>query len=92
MVLKWEDPSPDGRRGSRKRRSGGTTDWSGILDELRRRPGVWALVGIAAPASMSTYIKDGCWGRAEPGEFEATTRDQIAGRGKVYARYVGVSS
>ncbi len=80
--LIWEEPGvtpPSARR-----------EWRITLDQLRERPGVWALVATDVATSAANQIKRGRLGGAAPGEFEATLRGIRNGRAdKLYARYVG---
>jgi len=73
MELKWENPAPaKGRWGVR--------EWPQIVEALKARPGVWALVREDAPASISKFLK-------EKYGLEVTVRDVKASRGKIYARW-----
>lgn len=78
-VLAWEDP-PTGRN-----------DWIAVMQELRTRPGVWALIAEDGYTALATRIKSGKIPGTREGEFEARTvgqrRDGTCE--KIYARYVG---
>lgn len=80
--LKWEEPPPDGRG-----RSG--EESQAIADELRRRPGRWAVVkeydSVPSAGAYAGQIRNGVTRAWQPeGAFEAVSR-----KGKVYARYIG---
>lgn len=85
MALKFQDPPPDAKGAARK------SKWREISDELRSRPGDWALVAEHVAMSMVTMIKNGRIAGMPAGEFEAVGRnsDTPARRCDVYARYVG---
>lgn len=94
-VLRWENPPPNRISARPTRRVGaGLRRWQPVADELRRRPGQWALIfeGANGPASgLASNIVRGvpaCWEPA--GDFDATTR-KGAESTLVYARYVGSS-
>jgi hypothetical protein len=85
--LRFEDP-PEvsrilGRRGKHKE----------AAEELRSRPGEWAIVGVygtgASSAAMARHIGDGFVTAYRPaGSFEGLART-VDGEARVYARYVG---
>lgn len=85
--IKWEDPP-----GIAGRIPG--TKYLEIVEELRRNPGRWAMIGNFDP-SMATNIKEGRISAFRPhGSFEAMSRNtQVDGdghrRADIYARYVG---
>lgn len=84
-VVRWEDPPP---ARNNYPRGVGHSRWAGVADELRARPGVWALLGEHA-AGLSTHIRLGqmlCF--APSGDFDAVSR-VVDGRVLVYARYLG---
>ncbi len=85
MAIKFQDPPPDGKGHSRK------SKWAGIAEELRSRPGEWALVGEQVSASMVTMIKSGRMAGMAAGEFAAIGRNSnnATRRCDVYARYIG---
>ena len=80
--IKWQEPPP-ARRGTKSRK------WTTIFHQLRKRPGEWALVDSTTTTTTATQIKHGALGGAKPGEFEATSRKNTAGKLDIYARYVG---
>lgn len=90
-IIRWEDPpparSPAGRRPGRS-----VSRWDPVVEELRDRPGRWAVVAegdgrpfldLATRISRATLVPF-----SPPRSFETATR-QAAGRITVYARYVG---
>lgn len=93
MTVEWKDPP---ERWTRER----YTPWKAIADELRQRPGQWAIV-MHDVASSNGYVvvrrlRVGDYSPFRPaGTFEArfgrtTPRDHPGKpRGDVYARYVG---
>ena len=77
--IKWQEPPPGwGARG-----------WKSIFDQLRKRPGEWALVAVADHPTTASNIKRGRYAGTKPGEFEAASRKNAAGKYDIYARYVG---
>jgi len=88
QVIRWEDPPP-----ARSRRSAGVghSRYSALADQLRARPGQWAMVGEkpGADGGLATHIRMGqmlCFSPA--GDFDATSR-RVDGVTRVYARYLG---
>lgn len=83
--MKWENPAPETR--GRKP----LVKYEVIAEELKRRPGEWALVGENLAMSLGSHISIGRIKAFQPaGAFEGTIRGQENGRAlKVYARYVG---
>jgi hypothetical protein len=85
--IKWEDPPPDGR----------STQWSEVTDQLRARPGSWAIVAVRRSiGSASDICEKFKTARQSPafapaGSFEAVTR-KVDGEYRVYARYLGGES
>lgn len=95
-VIRWETPPPPSR-GRGNGRTGGTSRYTSIADELRARPGHWAVVeekplpprinsGLATRISMG-HMR--CFG--PPGDFQAVVRRKD-GISRVYARYLGDGS
>lgn len=79
----WQDPPERPHGGARRR-------WAPILDVLRDRPGVWALIATDVSVSIAPAITAGRIGGVNRGEFEATLRGTEGGRAaELYARYVG---
>ena len=87
MALKFQDPPPDAKGAWKGRKS----KWAGIAEELRSRPGEWALVGEQVSASVVTMIKSGRAAGMAAGEFAAIGRNtnNATHRCDVYARYIG---
>jgi predicted alpha/beta superfamily hydrolase len=85
-ILNWEAPPPSsgGRKADRH--------WAEIAEELRGRPGEWALVSDDISHQAAHNIRAGRLASFRPaGSFEATMRDihQPTGRGRMYVRFVG---
>ena len=74
LDLKWEEPEPWTTVSTRYRY------WVHVVEELKRNPGHWALVGEDVTSSVMALLKKyGC---------EATTRGTRNGRAaKIYARW-----
>lgn len=87
VKIVWEEP--EGRsRGVRASRY----HWAEIAEQLKSKPGEWAMVGENLPLGSGTYINMGRIRAFQPsGSFEATTRGRTEdGKAKkVYARYIG---
>lgn len=66
----------------------GRTDWASVAEQLRQRPGEWALVARVNPAAV-THIKRGGYKAFPAGEFEATSRNARDSKADIYVRYVG---
>jgi hypothetical protein len=84
MPVEWTDPPP---RVTRQ-----MMEWQQIADELRSRPGTWALIARGKSPETSTRIKNGALAPFRPaGSFEARTgaRNGEKNRVDIYARYVG---
>lgn len=74
--IKWETPEP-------ATRGRNATRWADIVEALKVRPGVWALVAEGDGSNASAALKKrGC---------EVTLRgvDRSGKVAKIYARYVG---
>jgi hypothetical protein len=83
-VLRWEEP-PEKRSPGRRP----TKAWAEVAEELRGRPGVWAVVHEGQGAhALPGRIKAGASGFAPAGAFEAAVRGSGLSM-VVYARYVG---
>lgn len=76
----WEDPPK--RVVGRRRRS----PWAERLDPLRDRPYCWANLGVWG-ATTASEINLARVGRHRPGEFEASMRGVVDGKGTLYVRY-----
>ncbi|MET7395583.1 hypothetical protein ABZS66_19045 [Dactylosporangium sp. NPDC005572] len=97
-MLRWEEP-PD----SRKVRAAQRADrWRPLADELRARPGEWAVIAEGqvdrrgeTHAALAAYIRAGMGPFAPARSFETKARTAPAAErgsarvGKVWARYVG---
>ena len=90
-VIRWEDPPPDARGLPKepKRAVGHEL----IAVQLRRRPGVWALIHeVRRSPALPTEINQGKHRPYQPpGSFESVSR-QLDGVFRIYARYVGQES
>lgn len=91
QIVRWEDPPPPSGKGGR---NPGTPSsrYTTVADELRARPGDWAVIerfagrrnnGLATKVAMGAML---CFTPA--GDFEARTRHRN-GEVLVYARYLG---
>lgn len=89
-VLRWEQP-PNRRRSKAER-------WTPVADELRARPGEWAVIeetgGNSTTASATAqYVKKGEGPFGPAGAFDAISRTTKDDGGRhhvmVYARFVG---
>ncbi|MFF2388922.1 hypothetical protein [Agromyces sp. NPDC058104] len=86
--MRWEDPEP--RHNERH-------DWADAADQLRARPGEWALIGTDVKMSAVNSLTNGTK-KFPKGEFQFTVRGTTPrGQGehraaKVYARYIGEDS
>jgi hypothetical protein len=68
------------------------TDWEAVTEELKARPGEWAVVKTNTSAATATQIKQGQLRAFRPKqEWEACTRNvDPSGRAeKIYARWIG---
>lgn len=89
MIIRWEDPKPsNGRRDS----SAPWSRYGAIADELRARPGRWAVIAEfpgRSRTSLATHVRVGAIACFTPaGDFDAVSR-QVFGLSTIYARYVG---
>lgn len=87
MSLTFEDPP------ERSRVPGKRGKHLEVAEELRSRPGEWAIISVygtgASSAAMARHIEGGNVDAYEPaGTFEALART-VDGQARVYARYVG---
>lgn len=83
MPVEWGDPPPGDRR---------RTAWDEVADELRTRPGVWALVARDRSPATARSITMAMLSSFQPaGTFEARTanRNKEKNRCDIYARFVG---
>jgi hypothetical protein len=88
-VIRWEEPPPSRRRNESK------APWSrfnAVADELRAKPGRWAVIAELPGRSrtaLATHVRVGAIACFTPaGDFEAASR-QTPGLTTVYARYLG---
>jgi hypothetical protein len=87
-VLRWEKPPATGRYPLGR----GKSRWAKVADDLRTRPGEWALIAegpVAENSGLATQIRMGqmvCFSPA--GDFDAETQRKNGVR-KVWATYVG---
>ncbi len=92
MAIRWEAPPPAHPRSERPR--GPKSALSPLADELRARPGEWAIVFEGAQqqgkaSGMAAHIRLGQVQAFTPtGDFDAVTRT-VDGLARVYARYIG---
>ena len=90
-VIAWQPP----KRPVRARTPRGiVSEWSPIADELRSRPGEWALIAdVLTPGratGLATHIRLGQLRAFTPtGDFDALSERQPDGHWWVFARYVG---
>lgn len=85
----WDDP-PEVRDGGQPYRY--HSRWRRISDQLRAKPGEWAVVTVAdssAKSGNTAYqIRTGVCAGMPAGEFDAVART-VDGEHRVYARFVG---
>lgn len=88
MPVEWGDPPPD--------KAAASAEWEAIAQELRTRPGQWAMIARDKTTETATRIKNGTLVSFRPaGSFEARTvgrKNASAQRCDIYARYVGDGS
>jgi hypothetical protein len=89
MSLTFEEPPATSRTPGKR---GKHTE---AAQELRSRPGEWAIVSVygtgGSSSAMARHIASGYVAAYQPpGAFEATSRT-VDGEARVYARYVGGS-
>lgn len=91
-VLRWEDPPPSEGSARAARRKPTGSKYDQIAEQLRQRPGVWAVVlesSVGIAGGLTTHIRLGQISCFTPtGDFEATSRHR-GDSAVVYARYVG---
>lgn len=91
-VIRWEEPPPKIRASGGFPLGQGKSRWAGVADELRSKPGEWALIAetpLAENSGLATQIRMGqmvCFSPA--GDFDAETRRENGVR-KVWAVYLG---
>ncbi|RLP68389.1 hypothetical protein D9V30_10390 [Mycetocola reblochoni] len=85
--LEFKEPPAHGRKKH-------VDDWKDTADQLRNRPGEWALVATDASPSMVRHIKAGTYiGMRPAGHFDAVSRGNRGSRAdEIYARYIGGES
>lgn len=79
IQIKFQDPPALKRR---------RTDWDSVADQLKQRPGEWALIGNRH-SSVASQIKKGQYRAFPAGEFEAICRNVRDHKADIYVRYVG---
>jgi hypothetical protein len=91
-LIRWETPPPKTNRHAGRPVDTYTSRYTAIADQLRARPGQWALIeqveakrngGLATKIRMGAML---CFTPA--GDFEAVTR-QGGGIVRTYARFLG---
>lgn len=81
--LVFKDPPPRNRPGRK-------SQWAPVLDQLRARPGEYAIIDDdATRPALVTQINKGKIAGIVEGEFEATSHSNEDGTFTVYARFVG---
>lgn len=95
-IVRWEDP-PESVQAHRTPRRVEPSPWTGVAEELRSRPGEWAVIyqGEQGQASsIAQSVKQGA-GRGDSfaprGDFDALTRSRN-GVACTYARFIGEPS
>lgn len=90
QIIRWEEPPPARSGGGRPRRS--SSRWDSVAEELRARPGQYAVVAEGPGRTLldlAWRINRGLLlSFSPPGAYETTTR-QGPRVNAVYARYVG---
>jgi hypothetical protein len=91
-VIRWEDPPPPR---TSERTYARAVDWYAIADELRGRPGEWAVAavrrGSSSAASLAWQINHANLAAFKGDRFEAVAR-VVGDEARIYARYVGEPS
>lgn len=93
-IIRWEDLPPI-RRPASSRGWVPSDAWEYVADELRERPGDWAVVlevprSSAAMLGYITMIRKGRLVAFRPaGEFDCSVRTAEDGTSRLYVRYVG---
>lgn len=91
-IVRWEEPPPNQARNGGRPVDTYTSRFTAIADELRARPGEWAVVeeieghrnrGLATKIRLGSML---CFTPA--GDFEAVAR-QADGITRTYARFLG---
>ncbi len=89
QIIRWENPPATTRRGVGRPRD---HTWNQVAEQLRARPGQWAVVEDDMPANrtaIANHIRQGAiLAFAPSGTYDATSRSK-QGRVTIYARYVG---
>jgi hypothetical protein len=82
--IEWGELPPDNR---------GRPDnkWAEIADELRDRPGEWALIAKGVDSTIANKIRTGRYRSMPRGQFEAVSRNSNVAnrRADIWARYIG---
>ncbi|ALJ19541.1 hypothetical protein [Microbacterium sp. No. 7] len=50
-IIKWEEPP------ARKYGGGSSSKWTKVIEQLKKRPGEWALVAEGVGASLAGHLK-----------------------------------
>lgn len=91
-VVRWEEPPPSRSRNGGRPVGTYSSGYQAIADELRQRPGEWAVVRESATSKghgLATKIRLGSMYCFTPaGDFEAVER-RVDGVNRTYARYLG---
>ena len=83
-ALQWEEP-PAHRYGWVPRQN-----WALIAEQLRSRPGEWAVIDTDLPATLAVGMRKGRNKSFPLGQFEFRNVGVKGGRAaKLYARYIG---
>lgn len=77
--IKFQELPPNGRT---------SADWADIAEQLRQRPGEWALIG-RRNTTTAFNIRAGKYRAMPSGEFDAVCRNSRGGEADIYVRYVG---
>jgi hypothetical protein len=91
-VIRFEDPPTREEHPPTPTFPTTSTRYGVIADELRARPGEWALIVVYAmpwiARNVVGFIRRGAFNAFPAGQFEAVART-VDGKHRVYARYVG---
>jgi hypothetical protein len=93
-VIRWEDPPRSHQSNGRPKQPRRHEHWKKVAEQLRERPGEWAVLLEAERrfgngGGIAGQIKAGLIAPFRPARtFEATTRT-VLGLYIVYARYIG---
>jgi hypothetical protein len=83
--MEWGAPPVQHRKGRPP-----SEKWATIADNLKTRPGEWAIVAKDVSPTTAALIRDGRLKAFQNGTWEAVSRGTEGNRAKeIYARYVG---